>query len=228
MPSASRIWIHGNPPASSSEKPGPNQPANAERGEEEDTRYCAGQKLISTAAKNERTKKKGEAPPPHPTNHSQTMRLFSSLVTICALLFVSSASAKRREAATTPGTAKGAKEGDDVASAHQQQKVLSTGDAGAFAPPAVFRNKEVVRSINLEKSYVRVNTRVTVKNIDHKKSPHGDYYVPFAAGELKRDVGGIEVREENAGDSGKLDFSVVSDKEYVARLMLLALMVISF
>lgn len=133
------------------------------------------------------------------------MRLFSSLALICALFFVTPTTAERRETSATARS-----KGDLAASQHQQ--VLPGFNAQPFQPLAVFRNKDVARNINLEKSYVRVNTRVTVKNIDKKKA-HNEYFIPFAAGELQH-IGGIEAREENAADSGKLEFSV-SEKGYV-------------
>ncbi|KIX93445.1 uncharacterized protein Z520_10864 [Fonsecaea multimorphosa CBS 102226] len=69
------------------------------------------------------------------------------------------------------------------------QKIL-TGD---FKPPQVFENTNLVRTINLEKGYVRETTNVLVTNTD--KSPQSEYYVPFEY-DLMGKIGGFDARDK--------------------------------
>ena len=62
-----------------------------------------------------------------------------------------------------------------------------------FKPPQVFRNVNLLRSINLEKGYVRETINVIIENIDAKEQ--SSYYIPFKA-ETIRNVGGFEVRDK--------------------------------
>jgi oligosaccharyltransferase complex subunit alpha (ribophorin I) len=74
------------------------------------------------------------------------------------------------------------------------QKIL-TGD---FKPPQVFENTNLVRTINLEKGYVRETTNVLVTNTD--KSPQSDYYVPFEYDMMGR-IGGFDARDKKNPDT---------------------------
>lgn len=69
------------------------------------------------------------------------------------------------------------------------QKIL-TDD---FKPPQVFENTNVVRTINLEKGYVRETTNVHISNTD--TLPQSDYYVPFEY-ELMAKIGGFDARDK--------------------------------
>jgi oligosaccharyltransferase complex subunit alpha (ribophorin I) len=62
-----------------------------------------------------------------------------------------------------------------------------------FKPPQHFRNVNLVRNINLEKSYPRETINVVIENIDAQ--PQSEYFVPFEQGTLGR-VGGLEVKDK--------------------------------
>ena len=77
------------------------------------------------------------------------------------------------------------------------KKILPT----KFKPPAVFENVNLVRNINLEKSYPRETINVVIKNVG--KEPQSEYYLPFETDLMSR-VGGLEVRDRK--DIGKPPF----------------------
>ena len=62
-----------------------------------------------------------------------------------------------------------------------------------FKPPQVFKNVNLVRNVNLEKSYPRETINVVIENID--SSPQSEYYLPFEPGVIER-IGGLEVRDK--------------------------------
>ncbi|KAH0551589.1 hypothetical protein GP486_007192 [Trichoglossum hirsutum] len=62
-----------------------------------------------------------------------------------------------------------------------------------FKPPQVFRNVNLVRTINLEKAYPRDMINVIIENID--KKPQDEYFLPFESGLLEK-VGAFEVRDK--------------------------------
>ena len=62
-----------------------------------------------------------------------------------------------------------------------------------FKPPQVFKNTNLVRSVNLEKGYVKETVNVVIENID--ANPQDEYYVPFE-GSVVGKVGGFEVRNK--------------------------------
>ena len=62
-----------------------------------------------------------------------------------------------------------------------------------FKPPQVFKNANLLRNINLEKSYVRETVNVVIENIDAKDQD--TYYIPFKA-EAIGNIGGLEVRDK--------------------------------
>ena len=70
-----------------------------------------------------------------------------------------------------------------------------------FKPPPVFRNANLVRTINLDKGYVRESINVVIENIS--SAPQTHYYVPFDAQTIGK-VGGFEVRDKQ--DSKKPAF----------------------
>lgn len=75
-----------------------------------------------------------------------------------------------------------------------------------FKPPPVFENTNLVRTINLEKGYVRETTNILVTNTD--KFPQSDYYVPFENDVIGK-IGGFDARDKKNPDI-PLDVRVVS------------------
>jgi len=63
-----------------------------------------------------------------------------------------------------------------------------------FIPPQVFQHVNLVRTINLEKSYARETVNVVVENTD--KQPQSEYYIPFEQDLIAR-IGSLEVREKS-------------------------------
>ena len=72
-----------------------------------------------------------------------------------------------------------------------------------FKPPKVFKNTNLVRSVNLEKGYVKESINVVIENID--SSPQSEYYIPFDPETIGR-VGGLEIRDKK--DASKPPFQV--------------------
>ena len=81
----------------------------------------------------------------------------------------------------------------------QTQQILQDD----FKPPQVFENANLVRTINLEKGYVRETVNLVVSNID--KQPQSEYYLPFEYDTIGK-IGGVEVRDKK--DANKPAFSV--------------------
>ncbi|CAI6335313.1 unnamed protein product [Periconia digitata] len=75
-----------------------------------------------------------------------------------------------------------------------------------FKPPQVFKNANLVRSINLDKAYPRETINVIVENVDSK--PQSEYYLPFEASLLAR-IGGLEVRDKKDAEKGTFAVEVV-------------------
>jgi oligosaccharyltransferase complex subunit alpha (ribophorin I) len=82
---------------------------------------------------------------------------------------------------------------------HGSKNVLPS----TFQPPQHFRNTNLVRNINLEKSYPRETINVVVENID--KKPQSEYYLPFEQGVIAR-IGGLEAKDKK--DAAKAPFNV--------------------
>jgi len=72
-----------------------------------------------------------------------------------------------------------------------------------FQPPQVFRNVNLVRTINLEKGYPRETINVVIENVD--KQAQDEYYLPLDPS-LAAHVGAIEARDKK--DAGKPAFEV--------------------
>lgn len=83
------------------------------------------------------------------------------------------------------------------------QRIL-TGD---FKPAQVFENTNVVRTINLEKGYVRETTNVVITNTDNQAQT--EYYVPFEYDVVGR-IGGFDVRDKKHAERGPLDVTVAA------------------
>lgn len=62
-----------------------------------------------------------------------------------------------------------------------------------FKPPQVYKHVNLVRNINLEKSYVRETINVVVENTD--VDPQDVYFFPFDVRSIGH-VGGFEVRDK--------------------------------
>lgn len=77
----------------------------------------------------------------------------------------------------------------DVSEILKSRQILPTN----FKPPQVFKNVNSLRSINLEKGYVKETVNVVIQNTDAK--PQAEYYIPFRA-EIIGKVGGFEVRDK--------------------------------
>jgi oligosaccharyltransferase complex subunit alpha (ribophorin I) len=68
----------------------------------------------------------------------------------------------------------------------------------SFTPPSVFENTNLVRNVNLERSYPRETTNIVVKNID--KQAQSQYYLQFPS-DLITKVGGLDVKDKNKADA---------------------------
>jgi oligosaccharyltransferase complex subunit alpha (ribophorin I) len=82
---------------------------------------------------------------------------------------------------------------------HGSKNVLPS----TFQPPQHFRNTNLVRNINLEKSYPRETINVVVENID--KQAQSEYYLPFEQHVISR-IGGLEAKDKK--DATKAPFNV--------------------
>jgi oligosaccharyltransferase complex subunit alpha (ribophorin I) len=80
-----------------------------------------------------------------------------------------------------------------------------------FTPPAVFQNTNLVRTIDLSKSYEKVVVNVVIENLS--KQPQAEYYVPFTRSEAERLSGGlegVEVRDRKESEKGRFEVLGVS------------------
>jgi oligosaccharyltransferase complex subunit alpha (ribophorin I) len=85
---------------------------------------------------------------------------------------------------------------------HESRNILPS----TFKPPQHFRNVNLVRNINLEKSYARETINVVIENVD--KAPQSEYYLPFEQDTIGR-VGGVEVRDKKTPEKGGFRAEVV-------------------
>ena len=72
---------------------------------------------------------------------------------------------------------------------HSSRNILPS----TFKPPAHFRNVNLVRNVNLEKSYARETINVMIENVS--KEPQSEYFLPFEPGTIAR-VGAVEVKDK--------------------------------
>jgi oligosaccharyltransferase complex subunit alpha (ribophorin I) len=105
-----------------------------------------------------------------------------------------------------------------ASSAAQSNFSTHTVLAGNFQPPQIFKNVNLLRNINLEKSYIKETINVVIENIDDK--PQVEYLIPFKA-DLIGKVGGLEVRYKK--DPEKPPFSVALSQYDSSRLVVFAL-----
>ena len=90
---------------------------------------------------------------------------------------------------------------------HESRNILPS----TFKPPQHFRNVNLVRNINLEKSYARETINVVIENVD--KAAQSEYYMPFEGGTIGR-VGGVEVRDKKEPEKGGFIAEVVEVDPY--------------
>lgn len=84
----------------------------------------------------------------------------------------------------------------------QSSERILTGD---FTPAPVFENTNLVRTINLEKGYVRETTNVVITNTD--SAPQSEYYVPFEY-DLVGKIGGFDARDKKHAERGPLEVTI--------------------
>ncbi|KAI9733963.1 MAG: dolichyl-diphosphooligosaccharide--protein glycosyltransferase subunit 1 [Cirrosporium novae-zelandiae] len=80
-----------------------------------------------------------------------------------------------------------------------------------FKPPQVFKNVNLLRIKNLEKSYVRETINVVIENIDSE--PQSEYYILFEGNEIGH-VGGLEVRDKKRPDEPAFTSEIVGNGSY--------------
>ena len=80
-----------------------------------------------------------------------------------------------------------------------------------FKPPQVFKNVNLVRNINLEKSHPRETINVVIENID--SNPQSEYYLPFEPGRIEK-IGGLEVRDKKNAEGGPFDVEIAEYDKY--------------
>jgi oligosaccharyltransferase complex subunit alpha (ribophorin I) len=90
---------------------------------------------------------------------------------------------------------------------HESRNILPS----TFKPPQHFRNVNLVRNINLEKSYARETINVVIENVD--KAPQSEYYLPFEQDTIGR-VGGVEARDKKTPEKGGFQAEVVEIDPY--------------
>ena len=90
---------------------------------------------------------------------------------------------------------------------HESRNILPS----TFKPPQHFRNVNLVRNINLEKSYARETINVVIENVD--KAPQSEYYLPFELDTIGR-VGGVEVRDKKTPEKGGFQAEVAEFDPY--------------
>ncbi|KAF2671140.1 Ribophorin I [Microthyrium microscopicum] len=88
-----------------------------------------------------------------------------------------------------------------LAASNSSVKLLSN----SFTPAPVFENTELVRNINLEKSYPRETTNIVIRNIG--KEAQSEYYFLFPTAEI-HNVGTFEARSKVSADTAKHPFKV--------------------
>ena len=77
--------------------------------------------------------------------------------------------------------------------------------ASTFRPPQVFKNTNLVRTTNLDKSYARETVNIIIENIDSK--PQTEYYLPFDSSLIAK-VGGFEVKDKKSPEKGNFKVEV--------------------
>jgi oligosaccharyltransferase complex subunit alpha (ribophorin I) len=68
----------------------------------------------------------------------------------------------------------------------------------SFTPPSLFENTNLVRNVNLDRSYPRETTNIVIKNVG--KQPQSQYYFQFPT-DLVPNVAGLAVKNKNNADA---------------------------
>merc|ERR1711939_581176 len=95
----------------------------------------------------------------------------------------------------------------DTNTTHESRNILPA----TFKPPPHFRNVNLVRNINLEKSYPRETINVVVETVDAQ--PHREYYLPFEQGTLGR-IGGLEAKDKKEPERSGFTAEIVEVDPY--------------
>lgn len=90
---------------------------------------------------------------------------------------------------------------------HESRNILPS----TFKPPQHFRNVNLVRNINLEKSYPRETVNVVIENIDAQS--RSEYFLPFDQGTLGR-IGGLEVKDKKEPERTGFSVEIVEVDPY--------------
>lgn len=90
---------------------------------------------------------------------------------------------------------------------HESRNILPS----TFKPAQHFRNVNLVRNINLEKSYPRETLNVVIENVDAQ--PQSEYFLPFEQGTLGR-VGALEVKDKKEPERTGFTAEVVEVDPY--------------
>ncbi|SPO00799.1 probable oligosaccharyltransferase alpha subunit [Cephalotrichum gorgonifer] len=93
-----------------------------------------------------------------------------------------------------------------IATATPSSAPNSVSRPPTFAPPATFKNANLVHIITLEKNYAKENINVLIENIS--SAPQDEYYLPFTADQMSR-VGGVEVKDRKDASLGPFEVSAV-------------------
>ncbi|KAI9761669.1 MAG: hypothetical protein M4579_000903 [Chaenotheca gracillima] len=80
-----------------------------------------------------------------------------------------------------------------------------------FKPPQVFKNVNLLRSLNLEKGYPRESINVVIQNVDSK--PQDEYFLPFEADVVGK-IAGLEVGDKKEPEKGAFDVELVEYDTY--------------
>jgi len=89
-----------------------------------------------------------------------------------------------------------------ICAAEKSSQILPS----TFKPPQVFKNVDLVRTINLEKGYPRETINVIIENVD--KKPQSEYYLPFDGATIPK-IGGFEAKDKNDAAKGTFPVEVV-------------------
>lgn len=76
-----------------------------------------------------------------------------------------------------------------------------------FTPPQVFKNTNIIRSINLEKSYPRNVVNVVIENVSPEAQD--EYYIPFTTSQAER-LSNLEVKDNKDLSTPSFSFESVS------------------
>jgi len=104
-----------------------------------------------------------------------------------------------------------------LAAASSGSSSRASAGKGAFRPPPVFKNTNLIHAISVEKNYVKESINVAIENIDI--AAHDEYYLPFTSDQVSR-LGGVEVKDRKDTTVGPFTAEIVevdpaSDTQYL-------------